>query len=402
MGSTIQRPPIWLLPRPVGSLPTLGGGHPTLALAVAVAGLVALVPAFAFLAPPSHWDKQVELVVLLLFSFYAYVGAAHLRGTASLDAACVGALLGVVLLGPLAGAFIFAAPELTSLATDRRLTSTLANLASFGWATLAAAWILDPLGRMVIADVGSAGSYVAVGVAGLVLLLVNYFYITIISDRIKDGNGLVFATRRELIPTLPVVVPMLVAAAAIVFLYEQFGVVGFLPLAGVVFIPRLLVPVMLRDIPVAELSVSEATARYAGGLADVLGLSGAQRRVLCDGATHLGDHATLTRLEDFHTVMRTVLFSHERWDGDGRLGLVAGERIPIESRVLAVARAWAALTAGGTARLTPAEALVNLRARAGEDLDPTVVAAAVKIVAEEVIDLGTADTRPPPETAIAA
>ena len=379
----------------------LGGGHPSLALALAVTGLVALVPAFTFLAPESHWDKQAELVILLLFSFYAYVGAAHLRGTASLDAACVGALLGVALLGPLAGAFIFAAPELTRLATDRRLTSMLANVASFGWATLAAAWTLDPLGQGVIADVGSAGSYLAVGIAGLVLLLVNYFYITIISDRLKDGNSLMFATRRELIPTLPVVVPMLVAAAATAFLYEQFGLVGFLPLAGVVFIPRLLVPALLRDIPVAELSIAEATARYARGLADVLGLSGMQRRVLCDAATHIGDHATLTRLEDFHTVMQTVLFSHEHWDGDGRLGL-AGDRIPIESRVLAVAHAWAALTARGTALLAPAEALVNLRARAGQDLDPTVVAAAVKSVADEVIELGTAGERPPPETAIAA
>jgi hypothetical protein len=169
-----------------------------------------------------------------------------------------------------------------------------------------------------------------------------------------------------------------------------------------VFIPRLLVPALLRDIPVAELSISEATARYARGLANVLGLTGVQRRVLCDAATHIGDHARLTRLEDFHTVMQTVLFSHEHWDGDGRLGLVAGDRIPIESRVLAVAHAWATLTARGTARLAPAEALVNLRARAGQDLDPTVVAAAVKIVADEVIELGTAGERPPPETAIAA
>ena len=84
--------------------------------------------------------------LLLLFSFYAYVGAAHLRGTASLDAAFVAALLGVVLLGPLAGALVFAAPELTRLANDRRLTSMLGNLASFGWACLAAAWTLEALG----------------------------------------------------------------------------------------------------------------------------------------------------------------------------------------------------------------------------------------------------------------
>ena len=379
----------------------LRGGHPTLALALAVGGLVALAPAFAFLAPDSRWN-EAELVILLLFSFYAYMGAAHLRGTASLDAACVGALLGVVLLGPLAGAFIFAAPELTRLADDRRLTSLLANVASFGWATLAAAWTLDPLGTLTPANLESASAYLAIGVAGLVLVLVNYFYITIILDRVKEGTGLLFAVRRELIPTLPVVVPMLVAAAVTAFLYEQFGVVGFLPLAGVLFIPRLLVPALLRDVPVAELSIAEATALYVRGLANVLGLSAVQRRVLCDAATHIGDHARLTRLEDFNTVMQTVLFSYERWDGDGRLGLAAGEHIPIESRVLAVAHAWATFTARGTARLAPAEALVHLRARAGQDLDPTVVAAAVKIVADEVIEFGPAVQRQPPRRAVAA
>ena len=121
-------------------------------------------------------------MLLLLFSFYAYVGAAHLRGTASLDAAFVAALLGVVLLGPLAGALVFAAPELTRLANDRRLTSMLANLASFGWATLAAAWTLEALGYGSPAQLGSPSSYVAVAIAGLALILVNYFYITVISE----------------------------------------------------------------------------------------------------------------------------------------------------------------------------------------------------------------------------
>ena len=143
-------------------------------------------------------------MLLLLFSFYAYVGAAHLRGTASLDAAFVAALLGVVLLGPLAGALVFAAPELTRLANDRRLTSMLANLASFGWSTLAAAWTLEALGYGSPAQLGSLSSYVAVAIAGLALILVNYFYITVISEAVGNGMGLWFLTRREFIPAVPV------------------------------------------------------------------------------------------------------------------------------------------------------------------------------------------------------
>jgi hypothetical protein len=213
---------------------------------------------------------------------------------------------------------------------------------------------------------------------------------------VKDGTGLGFLTRRELIPTMPVDVSLIVAGAGTAFLYTEIGLVGLVPLAGIVFLPRLLVPQLLRDIPIRHLSVEEATARYTGGLADVLGLASGQRRVLRDAATHLGGHASLTRLHDFGAVMRTVLYARERWAGGGGLGLVSGTAIPIESRVLAVARAWAALTAQGSPGLTPEEALVHLRAGAGQDLDPAVVAAAVKTVHDEILELGPSDARPAP------
>jgi HD-GYP domain-containing protein (c-di-GMP phosphodiesterase class II) len=92
--------------------------------------------------------------------------------------------------------------------------------------------------------------------------------------------------------------------------------------------------------------------------------------------------------------MRTVLYSHEHWSGKGGLGLVSGAGIPLESRVLAVARVWATLTAQGGAGLRPDEALINLRSRAGQDLDPMIVAAAVKAVQDEIIELGPSNERP--------
>jgi hypothetical protein len=390
-----------LLPRSLGSLPLLGAGHPRLALGLAATGLAGLAPAFAFLAPASDWSPQAALVLLLLFSFYAYVSAAHLRGTASLDAGFAAALLAVVLLGPLAGALVFAAPELTRLASDRRVTSMLGNLASYGWATLAAAWALEMLGYGSPAQLGPLSSYVAVAIAGLILILVNYFYITVVCEVVGNGTGLWFLTKREFIPVVPVTVIVIALSAGTAFLHTEVGLAGLAPLAAIVFIPRLLVPQLLRGIPIWDLSMDEATARYADGLANVLGLSSSQRRVLRDAATHLGGRACLTRLEDFAAVMQTVLYSRECFGGGGRLGLLSGNQIPIESRVLAVARAWASLTAQGGPRITPREALVNLRVRAGQELDPVVVAAAVRIVDDEIIELGSADAQPAP-TAIAA
>jgi hypothetical protein len=379
----------------------LVAGRPRLALTVAAIGLAAVVPAFVFLAPASQWHDEPVLIVLLVFSFYAYVGAAHLRDTTSLDATFAAALLGVVLIGPLAGALVFAAPELTRIANDRRLTSMLANLASFAWACLAAAWTLQALGHASPTELGGLDSYAAVGIAGLVLILVNYFYMTIITGPLKNGIGLWTLTRRELIPTMPVDVSVIAAGIVTAFLYTEIGLAGLLPLLGVVFLPRLLVPIMLRDAPIWDLSIGEATARYAGGLAEVLGLSSGQRRILRDAATHVGGRARLTRLDEFDAVMQTVLYSHEHWSGPGGLGLVSGEDIPIESRVLAVAHAWAALTAQGGPGLTPREALVNLRVRAGQELDPVVVAAAVRTVHDEIIELGPASAQPAP-TVIAA
>ena len=127
---------------------------------------------------------------------------------------------------------------------------------------------------------------------------------------------------------MPVNVVLIAVSAVTAFLYTEVGLAGLLPLAAIVFIPRLLVPQLLRDIPIWDLSVDEATARYAGGLANVLGLSSSQRRVLRDAATHLGGRARLTRLDDFAAVMQTVLYSHECLAGGGRLGLLSGDADP--------------------------------------------------------------------------
>ena len=64
--------------------------------------------------------------------------------------------------------------------------------------------------------------------------------------------------------------------------------------------------------------------------------------------------------------------------------------------MLAVAHAWATLTAHPGPRITPREALVNLRVRAGQELDPMVVAAAIRIVEDEIIELGSPDDQPAP------
>lgn len=72
-----------------------------------------------------------------------------------------------------------------------------------------------------------------------------------------------------------------------------------------------------------------------------------------------------------------VLHHHERWDGTGYPRGLAGEAIPLEARILAVADAFSAMT---TRRLyadplTVEEAAAELEANAGSQFDPACVAA---------------------------
>jgi two-component system, cell cycle response regulator len=70
-----------------------------------------------------------------------------------------------------------------------------------------------------------------------------------------------------------------------------------------------------------------------------------------------------------------VRASHERWDGAGYPDGLAGAAIPLGARIVAVADAYAAMTAGRPYRAarTAAEALAELRSAAGTQFDPAVV-----------------------------
>ena len=76
-------------------------------------------------------------------------------------------------------------------------------------------------------------------------------------------------------------------------------------------------------------------------------------------------------------VAALVRSSHERWDGAGYPDALAGGAIPLGARVVAVADAYAAMTAGRPYRAAraPEQALDELRRCAGSQFDPAVVEA---------------------------
>lgn len=84
-------------------------------------------------------------------------------------------------------------------------------------------------------------------------------------------------------------------------------------------------------------------------------------------------------------VVPIVYHHHEWYDGEGYLGGLAGEGIPIGARILAVADAYVAMTSDRPYRsaMTEREALRELERKAGTQFDPAVVDAARALHADE-------------------
>ena len=91
------------------------------------------------------------------------------------------------------------------------------------------------------------------------------------------------------------------------------------------------------------------------------------------GATIIGEHKDPL----LATARLMALNHHERWDGAGYPNRLAGERIPLSARILALADAFEAMTATQRHRrpIPPQDAAAQLVLDAGKQFDPRVVAA---------------------------
>ena len=90
-------------------------------------------------------------------------------------------------------------------------------------------------------------------------------------------------------------------------------------------------------------------------------------------------------LEDMAVVRDLILAHHERWDGTGYPRGMAGEDIPLGSRVLAAVDAWESMTNGRPYRppRRREEAISELRREGGRQFDPRVVEALIRVIERE-------------------
>jgi diguanylate cyclase (GGDEF)-like protein len=129
---------------------------------------------------------------------------------------------------------------------------------------------------------------------------------------------------------------------------------------------RLRLAGLLHD--VGKIGVSDALLLKPGALRE-------EERLAIELHATVG-HTILTSAELHHEAV-WVLHHHERFDGGGYPAGLAGDAIPLESRIVAVADAFEAMTGARPYRSarTPEQALAELAAHSGTQFDPQCVQA---------------------------
>jgi diguanylate cyclase (GGDEF)-like protein/putative nucleotidyltransferase with HDIG domain len=91
-------------------------------------------------------------------------------------------------------------------------------------------------------------------------------------------------------------------------------------------------------------------------------------------------------------VSACVRSHHERWDGAGKPDGLAGEKIPLGARIIAVAESFEALTAGrGCERLSATAALQQVSEGSGTEFDTAIIEALGRAIRDGSLDLVTPD-----------
>jgi hypothetical protein len=362
-------------------------------LALGLVANAALIPAFVFLAPASKWSPPLLLFAigaLALVGCFNSVQLENMPRSAFLDSEFIAALIAVVLLGPLPGLCVWIAGEIAYLLlVPQRREAHLANIASYGWAALVGSLVLDALVPGGVSTAVDPRAWLAVTVTGAAVVFVNFAVTSAIVAVALDRRSPRSLIQSDLAVAAPALALMIATGAMTVFLYLAIGIPALALFSATVFIPRMAARLGLDERALSGLEHADALPRYAEDIAAVMKLGSAERLVVRDAASFIGMEyadAPQGKLSDLseshrHALVEALFYRGEHWDGcGGRPGAVGGEMIPLTSRILAVADAWALLTAGGYPRLTHAQAFDLLEARAGLHFDPAVVAAAARLV----------------------
>jgi hypothetical protein len=362
------------------------------AASVAIHGALALalVPAFLWIAPASHWDHPALLLTLLVLATIADLHDVPLLTGIRFDAGMALALIALAIGGPLPALLVDVFPmAIGALVRRERLlrAGNLANVAAYGWKAIAAAAVLS---------LGAVDGLSAAAVPWLLLAAVPQMVVNVAvgpAIYIPLWLGRPFSTVLEMFAaTVPAASVMMSLGALTCVLTGSIGVAALALFALIAVLPQSALTYAAQTRPVARLDPLTATRRYANALAIHLGLGYRERRHLARVArvafarrADAGDpiaYACAT-MRDPSRASWEAGHVCEWWNGGGGPAGLRGPVTPLTSRIVAVADTWSALTARGGPLLSHAEALEELDQASGARFDPRVVRAAHAVIAEE-------------------
>ena len=253
--------------------------HPRVELAIHGLLVAALVPAFIWLAPASRWDQPGLLLRADRPGVIADFNEITLPGGLRFDAGLPLALITLAVLGPLPALLVDLVPIAVGGLVRREQIirpGNLANLAAYGWETVAAAALLAAAG---VVGAGLRGAAVAAARRR-----------GHVRRELRDRLGAstcrsTSASRRRALPRMffdavPDRAGMVVLAALTAVLVGPLGVLGLALFALIAVLPQTALTSPRARARSAALDPLTATRRYAHALALHLGLDRAERRHL--------------------------------------------------------------------------------------------------------------------------
>ncbi len=407
----------------------------------------------AIVADLGSWDVAllVVLFVLVVGADLVEVVVKHV----SVSGSFLGLLIAMAILGPAQAALLGALSVVVWTAHVRpRRWGALVNLAGFTWFPLAGGLTMTALSDVLGLGHEELG-FVVVLVAGFVVAYVLNAMFTLVSTRIVDGEPIVERIRTIYLPLLPSEAAMVILASAIVYAEAMLGAVALAMLVALFFLYLYLYRELMRsqergeelerrNDELASLQVgvltamlrtlslrdrmtarhSAAVARYARAIARAHGCSEQEQDLVhTAGLLHdigkfiLPDHVLLAdtrpseedwnlirmhpyqgarvvrEVEGYGPIAEIILAHHERIDGGGYPRGIAGDAIPLFSRMISIADTYDVMTSRDSYRdpVSAQEAIAELRRVSGKQLDGELVELFITVLASEEVAFGHGD-----------
>ncbi|HEU0303493.1 MAG TPA: HD-GYP domain-containing protein [Gaiellaceae bacterium] len=412
-----------------------------LILVVQTIVLVAVVTIAALLSDASDWQPIALVFVLFALAVASDMLIVEMRGL-RVSGAFFSVVLAMVLLGPAPAVALGVATTVVYAAISRRMLMKVLNDAAV-WALfpLVGGVMADALG----VETAENGAWFCAGVVAVYMttnvlnfLLVAGYY------QAMDGLRLRSTFKSVYVTVLPSEIATAVLTATVAFGYVELGI-GAVALAAVVLVvfqylvwarvqayergeelgkrtrelaslqvgllSTVLQTLSMRDAMTARHSA--AVARYSREVAQLMGLSEREQELVHTAALlhdigkfifpdsilladrkltdeewetvklHPEQGAKLVaRIEGYGPVADIIHSHHERIDGKGYPSGIAGDEIPLGSRIISVADTYDVMTSRDSYRrpVSIEAAIVELRRVSGTQLDPVVVECFVEMV----------------------